>query len=148
MAVNRLDNVAIVVEDLDAAIAFFAELGLTLEGRAEIEGPWADGVVGLTGIHSEIAMMGTPDGKSRLELTAYRAPVGVTPAPAEPPSNTIGLHRLMFNVDDVDDTFARLVPHGATLVGDIMDYQGIYRLCYLRGPSGIIVALAQDLDAN
>ncbi len=145
MVVNRLDNVAIVVEDLDAAIAFFAEVGLALEARAEIEGPWADAVVGLSSVRSEIAMMATPDGKSRLELTAYKAPAPVTPAPAQPPSNSIGMHRLMFNVDDVNQTFARLEPHGATLIGDIVDYEGIYRLCYLRGPSGIIVALAQDL---
>ena len=145
MAVKRLDNVAIVVADLDVAIAFFAEVGLTLEARAEIEGPWADRVVGLEAIRSEIAMMATPDGKSRLELTAYRTPGPVTTEPAQPPSNSLGMHRLMFNVDDVNDTFARLKPHGATLIGDIVDYEGIYRLCYLRGPSGIIVALAEDL---
>lgn len=148
MKVKRLDNVAIVVEDLDAAIAFFAEVGLALEARADIEGTWADAVVGLNGIHSEIAMMSTPDGKSQLELTTYHSPDGVMPSPPEPPPNTIGLHRLMFNVDDVDDTFARLVSHGATLVGEIIDYEGIYRLCYLRGPSGIIVALAQDLGGS
>ena len=143
MSVNRLDNVAIVVEDLDAAIAFFAELGLELEARAQIEGPWADEVVGLSGVRSEIAMMRTPDGRSRLELTAYAAPSAINTTP--PASNTVGLHRLMFNVDDVNATFARLEAHGATLVGDIVDYAGVYRLCYLRGPSGIIVALAQDL---
>ena len=143
MSVNRLDNVAIVVEDLDAAIAFFAELGLEFEDRAQIEGTWADDVVGLTGVRSEIAMMRTPDGRSRLELTAYAAPSAISTAP--PASNTVGLHRLMFNVDDVNATFARLEAHGATLVGDIVDYAGVYRLCYLRGPSGIIVALAQDL---
>ena len=143
MSVNRLDNVAIVVEDLDAAIAFFAELGLEFEDRAQIEGPWADDVVGLSGVRSEIAMMRTPDGRSRLELTAYAAPSAINTTP--PASNTVGLHRLMFNVDDVNATFARLEPHGATLVGDIVDYAGVYRLCYLRGPSGIIVALAQDL---
>jgi len=141
MAVKRLDNVAIVVEDLDAAIAFFAELGLELEDRADIEGPWADGVIGLTGVRSEIAMMRTPDGHSRLELTAYQAP---EPVESEPPaSNVIGLHRLMFNVDNIDATFARLEAHGATLVGEMVDYAGVYRLCYLRGPSGIIVALAE-----
>ena len=145
MTVKRLDNVAIVVENLDAAIAFFADLGLELEGRAQIEGEWADSVVGLIGVRSEIAMMRTPDGRSRLELTEYRIPPAVQTEPVQPASNTIGLHRLMFNVDDVDATFARLESHGATLVGKIQDYEGIYRLCYLRGPSGIIVALAQDL---
>jgi len=145
VTVKRLDNVAIVVENLDAAIAFFADLGLELEGRAQIEGGWADGVVGLIGVRSEIAMMRTPDGRSRLELTEYRIPPAVQTEPVQPASNTIGLHRLMFNVDDVDATFARLESHGATLVGKIQDYEGIYRLCYLRGPSGIIVALAQDL---
>jgi len=145
VTVKRLDNVAIVVENLDAAIAFFADLGLELEGRAQIEGEWADGVVGLIGVRSEIAMMRTPDGRSRLELTEYRIPPAVQTEPVQPASNTIGLHRLMFNVDDVDATFARLESHGATLVGKIQDYEGIYRLCYLRGPSGIIVALAQDL---
>ena len=145
MTVKRLDNVAIVVENLDAAIAFFADLGLELEGRAQIEGEWADSVVGLIGVRSEIAMMRTPDGRSRLELTEYRIPPAVQAEPVQPASNTIGLHRLMFNVDDVDATFARLESHGATLVGKIQDYEGIYRLCYLRGPSGIIVALAQDL---
>jgi len=145
VTVKRLDNVAIVVENLDAAIAFFADLGLELEGRAQIEGEWADGVVGLIGVRSEIAMMRAPDGRSRLELTEYRIPRSVEAQPAQPASNTIGLHRLMFNVDDVEATFARLESHGATLVGKIQDYEGIYRLCYLRGPSGIIVALAQDL---
>ena len=145
MTVKRLDNVAIVVENLDAAIAFFADLGLELEGRAQIEGEWADSVVGLIGVRSEIAMMRTPDGRSRLELTEYRIPPAVQTEPVQPASNTIGLHRLMFNVDDVDATFARLESHGARLVGKIQDYEGIYRLCYLRGPSGIIVALAQDL---
>ena len=145
MAVKRLDNVAIVVSDLDAAIAFFEELGLEFEDRAPIQGSWADGVVGLTDVRSDIALLRTPDGHSRLELTAYVSPASSPSTPAAPPSNTLGLHRLMFAVDDVDDAVARLSRHGATLVGRIEQYAHAYRLCYLRGPDGIIVALAQEI---
>ncbi|WP_296667376.1 VOC family protein [Demequina sp.] len=145
MTVKRLDNVAIVVSDLDAAAAFFEELGLELEGRAPIQGSWADGVVGLDGVHSEIVLLRTPDGHGRVELTSYRSPAPVPASPRQPPSNTIGLHRLMFAVDDVDDAVSRLSRHGATLVGNVEQYEDAYRLCYLRGPDGIIVALAQEL---
>lgn len=143
MAILRMDNVAIVVEDLDAAIAFFAELGLTLESRAAIEGEFADHAVGLDGIQSEIAMMRTPDGHSQLELTTYIRPTAIEAAP--PPPNTVGLHRIMFAVDDIDDTVRRLGDHSAELLGKIANYEDIYRLCYLRGPSGIIVALAEKI---
>lgn len=143
MAVRRLDNIAIVVDDLDAAIAFFAELGLEFEDRAQIEGPWADRTVGLDGIRSEIAMMRTPDGHGRVELTKYHAPATIDAGTATP--NTLGLHRLMFAVDDIDDVVARLGPHGAEVLGDIAQYEDLYRLCYLRGPAGIIVALAEQL---
>lgn len=145
MALQRMDNVAIVVDDLDAAIAFFAELGLELEARAHIEGDFADQSVGLDGIRSEIAMMRTPDGHGRLELTKYHSPEASAPTPAIPPPNTLGLHRVMFAVDDLDDTIARLRPHGAELLRDVGNYQDVYRLCYLRGPAGIIVALAEEI---
>jgi catechol 2,3-dioxygenase-like lactoylglutathione lyase family enzyme len=145
MTIQRMDNVAIVVDDLDAAIAFFTELGLDLEGRAHIEGAFADQTVGLDGIRSEIAMMRTPDGHGRLELTTYLHPEASAPSPAVLPPNTLGLHRVMFAVDDLDDTIARLRPHGAELLGVVANYQDEYRLCYLRGPAGIIVALAEQV---
>ena len=143
MAVVRMDNVAIVVEDLDAAIAFFAELGLDLEGRTGIEGDFADQTVGIEGIRSEIAMMRTPDGHGRIELTKYHAPLARPAEPAVP--NTIGLHRVMFAVDDIDATIARLREHGAELLGVVAQYETTYRLCYLRGTDGIIVALAEQI---
>ncbi|ARQ68807.1 VOC family protein [Streptomyces marincola] len=143
MTVQRMDNVAIVVDDLDAAVAFFTELGLEVEGRAHIEGPWADDAVGLDGVRSDIAMMRTPDGHGRLELTRYVTPAAARPAPADPPPHTPGLHRVMFAVDDIDGTVARLRAHGGELLGGIARYEDAYRLCYLRGPAGIIVALAE-----
>ena len=148
MTIQRLDNVAIVVDDLDAAVAFFGELGMELEGRADIEGPVPDQTVGLEGVHTEIAMMRVPGGPGRLELTQYVTPEASVASPASPPPNTLGLHRVMFAVDDLDDTLARLRPHGAELLGGIADYEGIYRLCYLRGPAGIIVALAEQQQAT
>ncbi|MFB9905433.1 VOC family protein [Allokutzneria oryzae] len=146
MTVQRMDNVAIVVDDLDAAVAFFTELGLELEGRAQVEGIWADRTVGLDGVRSEIAMMRTPDGHSKLELSKYHNPVAVVAEQENPPPNTLGLHRVMFAVDDIDDTIARLRPHGAELLGEVAQYESIFRLCYLRGPSGIIVALAEQIS--
>jgi catechol 2,3-dioxygenase-like lactoylglutathione lyase family enzyme len=145
MAVMRLDNVAIVVPDLDETIDFFSALGLSLGGRQVVEGPWVDAVVGLDGVRSEIAMMRTPDGLSQLELTQYLAPAPSGPA-TSPPPNTLGLTRVMFTVDDIDDTVARLTPLGASVLRDIVDFGDAYRLCYLRGPAGIIVALAQPLS--
>jgi len=145
MTIQRMDNVGIVVEDLDAAIAFFTELGMELDGKAEIEGAWADRTVGLHGIHSEIAMMRTPDGHGKLELAMYHTPAVVGAEPENPPPNTLGLHRVMFAVDDLDDTLARLRAHGAELLGEVAQYEGIYRLCYLRGPAGIILALAERI---
>jgi catechol 2,3-dioxygenase-like lactoylglutathione lyase family enzyme len=145
MTIQRMDNVAIVVDDLDAAIAFFTELGMELEGRADIEGAFADQAVGLDGIRSEIAMMRTPDGRGRLELTKYLHPEASATTPAALPPNTLGLHRVMFAVDDLDDTLARLRPHGAELLREVANYEDTYRLCYLRGPAGIIVALAQQI---
>lgn len=143
MAIQRMDNVAVVVEDLDNAISFFAELGMELEDRMPIEGSWVDLTVGLEGVRSEIAMMRVPDGHGRLELTKYHAPAALPVEPARPPANTLGLHRIMFAVDDIDATIARLRTHGAELIGEVADYESVYRLCYLRGPSGIIVALAE-----
>ncbi|CAM5289020.1 glyoxalase [Streptomyces avidinii] len=145
MTLLRMDNVAIVVEDLEAAIAFFTELGMELEGRAEIEGLYADRTVGLDGVRSAIAMMRTPDGHSKLELTKYHAPAAIGAGRPGPPPNTLGLHRVMFAVDDIDDTIARLRPHGAELLGGVAQYGDSYRLCNLRGPAGIIVALAERI---
>jgi catechol 2,3-dioxygenase-like lactoylglutathione lyase family enzyme len=145
MAIQRMDNVAIVVDDLDAAVAFFAELGMELEGKAQVEGRWADRTVGLDGVRSDIAMMRTPDGHSKLELTRYHTPAAPGAEPQNPPPNTLGLHRVMFAVDDIDDTVARLRALGAELLGEVAQYESIFRLCYLRGPAGIIVALAEQI---
>ena len=145
MTIQRMDNVAIVVGDLDAAVAFFTELGMELEGKAQVEGLWADRTVGLDGVRSDIAMMRTPDGHSKLELTKYRTPAASGAGPENPPPNTLGLHRVMFAVDDIDDTVARLRAHGAELLGEVAQYESIFRLCYLRGPAGIIVALAEQI---
>jgi catechol 2,3-dioxygenase-like lactoylglutathione lyase family enzyme len=146
MAIQRMDNVAIVVDDLDAAVAFFTELGMELEGKGQIGGPWADRTVGLDGIRSEIAMMRTPDGHSKLELTKYHVPTVDGAALQNPPPNTLGLHRVMFAVDDIHDTVARLSAHGAELLGEVAQYENIFLLCYLRGPAGIIIALAEQIS--
>jgi catechol 2,3-dioxygenase-like lactoylglutathione lyase family enzyme len=145
MTIQRMDNVAIVVEDLDAAVAFFTELGMEREGGGQIEGVWADRTVGLDGVRSEIAMMRVPDGHGRIELTRYLSPTAISANPQRPPPNTLGLHRVMFAVDDIDDTVARLHSHGAELLGEVAQYEDSYRLCYLRGPEGIVVALAEEL---
>lgn len=144
MTVKRMDNVGIVVEDLDAAIEFFTELGLTLEGRAPIEGEWADGVTGLRNMRVEIAMMRTPDGHSRLELSRFLAPRPVADHRTAP-VNALGYLRVMFAVEDIDDTVARLGRRGATLVGEVVRYGDLYRLCYIRGPEGILIGLAEQL---
>ncbi|MFD9637281.1 VOC family protein [Streptomyces violascens] len=146
MTLQRMDNVGIVVEDLDVAVAFFAELGMEVEGRAQIEGLFADQAVGLDGVRSDIAMMRTPDGHGKLELAQYHAPAVLRDGSHNPPPNTLGLHRVMFAVDDIDDTIARLRSHGAELIGEVAQYKDIYRLCYLRGPSGIILALAEQIS--
>ena len=145
MTLQRMDNVGIVIDDLEAAIAFFVELGMELEGKAQIEGLWADRTVGLDGVRCDIAMMRTPDGHGRLELAKYLTPAAIGAVPHNPPHNTLGLHRVMFAVDDIDDTVARLRPHGAELLGEVAQYKDSYRLCYLRGPAGIIVALAEQI---
>ena len=144
MSVKRMDNVGIVVEDIDAAIEFFTELGLDLEGRAPVEGAWADGVTGLRGMRVEIAMMRTPDGHSRLELSRFDAPA-IASDHRTAPVNSLGYLRVMFTVDDIDDTLARLSKLGATVVGEVVNYADIYRLCYIRGPEGILIGLAQQL---
>jgi len=146
MAIQRMDNVGIVVDDLDAAVAFFTELGMELEGRMPIEESWAGSVVGLDDMRSEIAMMRIPDAPGRLELAKYHHPKAITPEPEISPANTLGLHRVMFAVDDIEDVIARLRTHGAELVGQVAQYENSYRLCYLRGPAGIIVALAEQLS--
>ena len=147
MALQRMDNVLIVVDDLDGAKAFFTELGLELEGEGRIEGPWADAVVGLEGVRTEIAMLRTPDGHGRVELSKFHAPPAVRLTPEDAPSNTLGLRRIMFAVDDVDDLVERLRSrHGASLVGEIAQYEDQYRLCFVRGPEGVVVGLAQQLS--
>jgi catechol 2,3-dioxygenase-like lactoylglutathione lyase family enzyme len=146
MTIQRMDNVGIVVDDLEAAIAFFGELGMELEGKAQIEGRWADRTVGLEGVRSDIAMMRTPDGHSRLELAKYHTPAAVSAEPENPPPNTLGLHRVMFAVDDIDDVVARLRAHGAELLGELAQYEDSYRLCFVRGPEGIIIGLAEQLS--
>ncbi len=144
MAVKRMDNVGLVVEDLEAAIEFFTELGLELEGRAPIEGDWADGVTGLCRMRVEIAMMRTPDGHSRLEISRFLAPAVVADHRTAP-VNALGYLRVMFAVDDIDETLARLIQRGATIVGQVVQYGDSYRLCYVRGPEGILIGLAQEL---
>jgi catechol 2,3-dioxygenase-like lactoylglutathione lyase family enzyme len=139
-----MDNVAIIVNDLKAVSAFFTELGLELEGETTVEGEWVDRIVGLDGVRCDIVMMRTPDGHSRLELSKFQNPKAINTDPSTP-VNTLGLRRIMFAVTDIDDVVARLQKHGAELVGDVVQYEDMYRLCYLRGPEGIMVALAEQL---
>ena len=145
MALKRLDNVGLVVEDLPAAIAFFTALGLKLEAEMTVEGPWVDSTIGLHNVRSDIAMMRTPDGHSRMELSRFHRPAAVDAGLKNAPANTLGLVRLMFAVDDIDDAVARLRAHGGELIGEVTRYEDLYRLCYMRGPAGLIVALAQQL---
>ena len=141
----KMDNVLIVVDDIDAAKAFFIELGMELEGETTVKGSWVDRVIGLKGVRAEIVMMRTPDGHSRVELTKFHTPPTVKSAPESAPANTLGIRRIMFAVDDIDVTVARLQKKGAKLVGEIVQYEDIYRLCFLRGPEGIIIGLAEQL---
>ena len=145
MTIKRLDHVSVVVDDLAAAIAFFTTLGMTHEGEAPVEGPWVDRVNGLERVQVDIVMMRTPDGHGRVELTKFRNPELVGAEPAIAPPNTLGLRQVMFAVEDIDDTVARLRANGAELVGEVVQYEDKYRLCYMRGPAGIIVALAEQL---
>jgi catechol 2,3-dioxygenase-like lactoylglutathione lyase family enzyme len=144
MTILRMDNVGIVVDDLKAAIAFFVELGLELEGETTVEGQLVDRLVALDGVRSDIAMLRTPDGHSRLELSKFQTPPATTVEP-NAPVNTLGIRRIMFAVDDIEDVLGRLRTHGAELIGEVAQYEDSYRLCYVRGPEGIIVALAEQL---
>lgn len=146
MAIKRLDHVSVVVEDLAAAIDFFTELGMTLGGQAPIEGPWADRINGIDNIQVDIAMMATPDGHGQLELTKFRHPELVEITPAVAPPNALGLRSIMFTIEDVDDMVVRLRAKGAELIGEVAQYENQYKLCYMRGPAGIIVALAEELS--
>ena len=146
MTLLRMDNVLVVVDDLEAAIAFFAELGLELEGETTVEGQWVDRVVGLDGVRNDIAMMRTPDGHGRIELAKFHTPTAVRAEPEDAPVNTLGIRRIMFAVDDIEDVLGRLRTHGAKLVGEVVRYEDSYRLCYVRGPEGIMVALAEPLS--
>lgn len=143
----RMDNILIVVNDLEAAKAFFVELGMELEGETQVEGPWVDQVVGLDGVRADITMLRTPDGHSRVELTRFHAPPAVSAGPENAPTNALGLRRLMFAVEDLDDVVARLRRHGAELVREIAQYEDVYRLCFMRGPEGILVGLAEQLGS-
>jgi catechol 2,3-dioxygenase-like lactoylglutathione lyase family enzyme len=144
MTIKRLDNVGIVVDDLEAAVAFFVELGLELEGETAVEGGWVDRVIGLDDVRADIAMMRTPDGHGRLELSKFHAPTAIS-GESNAPVNTLGIRRIMFAVEDIEEVIARLRSHGAQLVGELEQYEDSYRLCYVRGPEGILVALAEQL---
>jgi catechol 2,3-dioxygenase-like lactoylglutathione lyase family enzyme len=146
MTLRRMDNVLIVVEDLEAAKAFFAELGMELEGETQVEGPSVGSVIGLTDVRADIAMMRTPDGHGRVELTRFHTPPAVRAEPQDAPSNALGIRRIMFAVDDIDDVVTRLRAHGGELVGEIEQYEDSYRLCFLRGPEGFVIGLAEQLS--
>lgn len=146
MTIQRMDNVLIVVEDLDEVIAFFVELGMELEGKGPIEGRWVERVIGIDGVRQDVAMLRTPDGHGRIELARFHTPTAIRAEPREAPANTLGLRRIMFAVEDIDDVVARLRARGAELVGELAQYEDAYRLCYVRGPEGIIVGLAEQLS--
>ena len=148
MTIQRMDNVLIVVDDLEAAKAFFAELGMELEGEATNEGRWVDRVVGLNDVRADLAMMRTPDGHGRVELSRFHRPPAVRAEPENAPANALGLRRIMFAVEELDDVVARLRNHGAELVREIVQYEDVYRLCFMRGPEGIIIGLAEQLSQD
>ena len=145
MTIRRMDNVLIVVDDLEAVKAFFVELGMELEGETTVEGPWVDRTVGLNGVRADITMLRAPDGHNRVELTRFHTPPAVRAEPESAPANALGIRRIMFAVDDLVDVTARLRTHGAELVGEIAQYEDSYRLCFVRGPEGIIIGLAEQL---
>ena len=145
MTIKRLDHISVVIEGLPAAVDFFTALGMVVEGEAPIEGEWVDRINGIDGIKVDIVMMRTPDGHGKLELTKFRHPPLVDVTPAVAPPNALGLRSVMFTVDSVDDAVARLRPHGGELLGEVVQYEQLYRLCYMRGPAGIIVSLAEEL---
>ena len=144
MTLQRMDNVLIVVDDLDAVVAFFVELGMELEGTMSVQGRWVDRVIGLDDAIQDVAMLRTPDGHGRLELTKFHAPAAIRPEPA--PVNTLGIRRIMFAVDDIEETITRLRKHGAELVGEVARFEDSYLLSYLRGPEGIMIGLAEQLN--
>lgn len=146
MTIKRLDHVSVVVDDLESAIDFFTTLGLSIGGRARVGGPWVDRINALEGIQVDIVMMRTPDGHGQLELTKFLSPELVPLQPAVAPPNALGLRSVMFTVESVDDTVARLQRKGGELIGEVVNYENIYRLCYVRGPAGIIVSLAEELS--
>ena len=146
MTIKRMDNVLIVVDDLEAAKAFFAELGMELEGETTVEGPSVDSLIGLNGVRATLALMRTPDGHGKIELDKFHTPEAIRTRPEKAPVNELGMRRIMFDVDDIDDVVARLLAHGAELVGEVVQYEETYRLAYVRGPEGIIVGLAEELD--
>ncbi|TQM14610.1 VOC family protein [Pseudonocardia kunmingensis] len=145
MTVKRMDNVLIVVDDLDAAVSFFVELGMELEGEGPVEGRWVERVIGIDGVREDVAMLRTPDGHGRVELARFHTPKAISAEPKDAPVNTLGIRRVMFAVDDIEDVVARLRARGAELVGELVQYEDSYRLCYVRGPEGIIVGLAEQL---
>ena len=145
MTIRRMDNVLIVVDDLEAAKAFFVELGMELEGEVTIEGPSVDRLIGLQNVRATLALMRTPDGHGRIELDKFHTPEAIRTGPENVPVNALGIRRVMFAVDHIDDMVARLLAHGAALVGDVVQYEDTYRLAYIRGPEGIIVGLSEQL---
>ncbi|WP_233225291.1 VOC family protein [Nocardia sp. MDA0666] len=145
MAIKRMDNVLIVVEDIDAVIAFFVELGMELENKGPVEGRWVERIIGVDDVRQEVAMLRTPDGHGRVELAMFHEPQPIRSEPQHAPANTLGIRRIMFAVDDIDDVISRLRAHGAELVGTVEQYEQIFRLCYVRGPEGIIVGLAEEI---
>jgi catechol 2,3-dioxygenase-like lactoylglutathione lyase family enzyme len=145
MTIRRMDNVLIVVDDLDTVISFFVELGMELEGKGPVEGAWVERVIAIDDVRQEVAMLRTPDGHGRIELAMFHTPKAISAEPRDAPANTLGIRRIMFAVDDIEDAIARLRTHGAELVGELVRYGDSYRLCYVRGPEGIIVGLAEEL---
>ncbi len=145
MAIQRMDNVLIVVDDLDAVIAFFVELGMELENKGPLDWRGAERIIGLEDVQQDVAMLRIPGGPGRVELAKFHRPKAITPEPKDAPANTLGIRRVMFAVDDIDDVIARLRAHGAELVGEVEQYENIFRLCYVRGPEGIVVGLAEEI---
>jgi catechol 2,3-dioxygenase-like lactoylglutathione lyase family enzyme len=145
VAIRRMDNVLIVVEDLDAVIAFFVELGLQLQGKGPVEGPWVERVIGVPDVLQDVAMLRIPGAPGGIELAQFHRPAAIRAEPRDAPANTLGIRRVMFAVDDIDEVVARLRGHGAELVGEVVRFEDVYRLCYVRGPEGIVVGLAEEL---
>lgn len=148
MTLQRMDNILIVVDDLEAVKAFFIELGMELEGETTVEGPPVDRLIGLQNVHATLALMRTPDGHGRIELDKFHTPEAIRTGSANAPVNAFGIRRIMFTITDIDDVVARLLAHGAELVGEMVQYEGTYRLAYVRGPEGIIIGLAEELGKS